>query len=83
VRDAEQAGIVLVPQELYVAPGLSVAENMFMNRLPGRLGLLDSERLYEMTKERLRFFEIDVEPDAPAGLLSPSEQRLVTIASAL
>ena len=83
VRDAEEAGVVLVPQELYVAPGLSVAENMFMNRLPGRFGFLDSDKLREMTKERLRFFEIDVEPNAPARVLSPSEQRLVTIASAL
>ena len=39
VRDAEAAGVVLVPQELYVAPGLSVAENMFMNRLPGAVRL--------------------------------------------
>jgi ABC-type sugar transport system ATPase subunit len=83
VRDAETAGVVLVPQELYVAPGLSVAENMFMNRLPGRFGFLDGNALREMTRERLRFFNIEIEPDAPAGLLSPSEQRLVTIASAL
>ena len=83
VRDAEEAGVVLVPQELYVAPGLSVAENMFMNRLPGRFGFLDSEKLREMTNERLHFFDIDVEPDAPVDLLSPPEQRLVTIASAL
>jgi ABC-type sugar transport system ATPase subunit len=83
VREAEEAGIVLVPQELYVAPGLSVAENMFMNRLPGRFGFLDREKLHKMTRERLRFFSIGVEPDAPMGLLSSSEQRLVTIASAL
>lgn len=83
VRDAEAAGVVLVPQELYVAPGLSVAENMFMNRLPGRFGFLDRRALRAMTRERLRFFGIEIEPDAPAGLLSPSEQRLVTIASAL
>jgi D-xylose transport system ATP-binding protein len=83
VRDAEAAGVVLVPQELYVAPGLSVAENMFMNRLPGRFGFLDRPALRAMTKERLRFFGIEIEPDAPAGLLSPSEQRLVMIASAL
>ena len=42
VRDAEEAGVVLVPQELFVAPGFSVAENMFMNRLPGRFGFLQS-----------------------------------------
>ena len=38
VRHAEAAGVVLVPQELYIAPGLSIAENMFMGRLPGRYG---------------------------------------------
>ncbi len=83
VRDAEEAGVVLVPQELYVAPALSVAENMFMNRLPGRFGFVDRTRLRAMTRERLRFFGIEVAPEAPAALLSPSEQRLVTIASAL
>ena len=83
VRDAEEAGIVLVPQELYVAPGLSVAENMFMNRLPGRFGFVDRRMLSAITAEHLRFFGIEVAPEAPAALLSPSEQRLVTIASAL
>jgi len=83
VREAESAGIVLVPQELYIAPGLSVAENMFMNRLPGRFGFVDRGRLYQLTSERLRFFGIDVQPDAPIASLSPSQQRLVTIAAAL
>jgi ABC-type sugar transport system ATPase subunit/ABC-type xylose transport system permease subunit len=83
VRDAEQAGIVLVPQELFIADGLSVAENMFMGRLPGRYGFVDDEDLRRQTVERLRFFGINVGPEAPAAVLSPSEQRLVTIASAL
>jgi ABC-type sugar transport system ATPase subunit len=83
VRDAEAAGVVLVPQELHVAPGLSVAENMFMGRLPGRFGMVDDRALRRQTLERLSFFGIRAEPDAPAATLSPSEQRLVTIAAAL
>jgi ABC-type sugar transport system ATPase subunit len=83
VRDAERAGIVLVPQELYIADGLSVAENMFMGRLPGRYGFVDDDELRARTIEHLRFFGIQVRPEAPAAVLSPSEQRLVTIASAL
>ncbi len=83
VRDAEAAGIVLVPQELFIANGLSVAENMFMGRLPGRYGFVDDDELREQTIERLRFFGINISPEAPAAVLSPSEQRLVTIASAL
>ena len=83
VREAEAAGVVLVPQELHVAPNLSIAENMFMGNLPGRRGLVDTERLHRMTEERLRFFGIVVGVDEPMAVLSPSEQRLVTIAAAL
>jgi ABC-type sugar transport system ATPase subunit len=83
VRDAEAAGIVLVPQELHVAPNLSIAENMFMGMLPGRFGLVDERKLRALAAEQLRFFGIKVRPEAQAGILSPSEQRLVTIASAL
>ncbi len=83
VRDAEAAGVVLVPQELFIAPGLSIAENMFMGVLPGRFGFVDEAKLHALAREQLRFFGISARPDAPAGVLSPSEQRLVTIASAL
>ena len=83
VRDAEAAGIVLVPQELHIAPNLSIAENMFVGMLPGRRGFVDEGRLRSMARERLAFFGIAANPDAPAGTLSPSEQRLVTIAAAL
>jgi ABC-type sugar transport system ATPase subunit len=83
VRDAEAAGIVLVPQELHIAPNLSIAENMFMGMLPGSFGLVDERKLRALAGEQLRFFGITVRPEAQAGILSPSEQRLVTIASAL
>ncbi len=83
VRDAEAAGVVLVPQELHIAPNLSIAENMFVGMLPGRHGFVDEGRLRALARERLAFFGIQASPDAPAGTLSPSEQRLVTIAAAL
>jgi ABC-type sugar transport system ATPase subunit len=83
VREAEAAGIVLVPQELYVAPNLSIAENMFMGALPGRFGFVDDRRLEALARERLAFFGIEADPVAPAGTLSPSEQRMITIAAAL
>ena len=83
VREAEQAGIVLVPQELHIAPSLSIAENMFMGRLPGPGPFFDRTELHRRAEERLTFFGVDADPGAPAGVLSPSAQRLVTIASAL
>ncbi|NUX54736.1 sugar ABC transporter ATP-binding protein [Paraburkholderia youngii] len=83
VRDAEAAGIVLVPQELYIAPNLSIAENMFMGMLPSRRGFVDEAKLFTLAMERLAFFGVQANPNASVGELSPSAQRLVTIASAL
>src|SRR5580698_5730522 len=39
-RDAEDAGIVMVLQELNIIGTLNVAENIFLNRLPRRAGLV-------------------------------------------
>ena len=83
VREAEAAGIVLVPQELHIAPNLSIAENMFMGMLPAKRGFVDECKLHQIAKERLAFFGVDARPNAPVGELSPSAQRLVTIAAAL
>ena len=83
VREAEAAGIVLVAQELHIAANLSIAENMFMGMLPTRRGFVDEERLHAMATERLAFFGVEADPSAPVRELSPSAQRLVTIASAL
>ena len=54
-----------------------------MGVLPGRFGFVDERRLHSLAEEHLRFFGIAARPEAPAGVLSASEQRLVTIASAL
>jgi ABC-type sugar transport system ATPase subunit len=83
IRDAEHAGVVLVPQELRIAPELSLAENMFVGHLPRKSPFVDSEKLYEDAQAWLKFFDVRLDPHHPAGLLSPSEQRLATIAAAL
>ncbi len=83
VREAEAAGIVLVPQELHIAANLSIAENMFMGMLPSGRFFVNDRRLHMMAEEWMRFFGVEADPDAPARVLSPSAQRLVTIASAL
>jgi ABC-type sugar transport system ATPase subunit len=83
VQEARAAGIVLIPQELHVAPGLSIAENMFAGELPARRGMVDNHQLQEKARTWLSFFELNVDPLLPASILSPSEQRLTLIAGAL
>jgi ABC-type sugar transport system ATPase subunit len=83
VHDAETEGIVLVPQELYIAPELSIAENMFIGRLPGQRGLVDADQLHSKASVWLAFFHVDARPNARAATLTPSEQREVMLAAAL
>jgi D-xylose transport system ATP-binding protein len=83
VRDAERAGIVLIPQELAVVPEMSVAENLFLSHLPTRFLLVDFERLLRDASELLGQFELDVDPATPIGRLSIAQQQIVEIAKAL
>lgn len=83
VQEARQAGVVLIPQELHIAPELSIAENMFAGALPSRRGIVDRDHLAGKARTWLQFFGLDFDPAQPAAILSPSEQRLVLIAGAL
>ncbi|MCB9993574.1 MAG: sugar ABC transporter ATP-binding protein [Hyphomicrobiaceae bacterium] len=83
VRDAESKGIVLVPQELHIAPNLTIAENAAMGVLPHRFGIVDRAGLYRHAKACLDFFGMQADPGKPASALSASEQRLLMISAAL
>src|SRR5579859_6071442 len=52
-REAEHAGIVMVMQELNVIGTLTVAENIFLNRLPHRAGFVRFRALHRMAAEAL------------------------------
>jgi ABC-type sugar transport system ATPase subunit len=83
IADAEHHGIFLVPQELCVVSEMSVAENLFLNREPSRLGVVDRATLLVETARRLRSFGLDVPPTTPMWRLSVGEQQLVIIARAM
>ena len=48
-RDAMAVGIGLIHQEMRLLPALSVAENVFVGRLPNRNGFVDRENMRRMT----------------------------------
>lgn len=83
VKEARDAGIVLIPQELHIAPNLPIAENMFAGDLPSRFGFVSWAQLASQSREWLSFFDLDVEGNEAAKVLSPSQQRLAIIAGAL
>lgn len=83
VAASEAAGVVLIPQEVHVVPDLTVAENIFLNHEPGRLGFIDRLALAERARVILRDFDVDADPRARMGTLDLATQQLVVIARAL
>jgi ABC-type sugar transport system ATPase subunit len=80
---AEQAGVVLVPQEVSVVPQMSVAENICLNAEPTRWRLIDVSLRLAKARSALRDFELDVDPRREMGWLDLATQQLVVIARAL
>ena len=78
------AGIAAVPQELTVAPGMTVAENVMLGHEPlGRLGRLRPAAGRRAARDVLASLGLDLPLDGPVGRLPLLEQRLVMIARAL
>ncbi|MEQ9812192.1 MAG: sugar ABC transporter ATP-binding protein [Azospirillaceae bacterium] len=86
--DAQQAGIVLIPQELRVVPAMTVAENVLLGvwptaRLGGALAPVSTRRMRERTRTLLAELGLDIDPRRRADTLPFAERQLVVIARAL
>jgi ribose transport system ATP-binding protein len=82
-QDAIQAGIRVVYQELNLLSFLSVAENIFFERLPARMGLVDTRKLYRETRKMLDQVGLKISPRTPVNQLGIAQMQLVEIAKAL
>ncbi len=85
IRETEEAGIVIIHQELMLVPKLSVAENIFMGNeitLPG--GRMNYAAMYQRAEElmhELKMPEINVAQ--PVMNYGGGHQQLIEIAKAL
>jgi rhamnose transport system ATP-binding protein len=84
-RDAEAAGIAMIPQELDLFPELSVTENLFVGRRRPRTGWggLDRNAMRAEARERLRSLGVDLDVTTAVKGLSAANQQIVAIARAL
>ncbi|HVX21030.1 MAG TPA: sugar ABC transporter ATP-binding protein [Acidimicrobiales bacterium] len=83
VRDARHHGIGFVPQELTVAPDLTVAENVLAGGWKGRGGLVRTGPSVQLVEQVCERVGLHGRPRTPVGRLSPGERRLVMVARAL
>jgi len=82
-KEALNAGIAIVQQELSGVPHLTVAENIFLGAEPSRYGFVDFRQLNERAERLLKSLRFDLDPTAKMENLSIASQQLVEIAKAL
>ena len=82
-KEAEDAGISTVYQEVNLIPALSVAENIALGRQPGRAGFVNWRAVRRHAREALARLEIACDVEAELGSLSVALQQMVAIARAL
>ncbi len=83
-REAERHGVRMVLQELNLIGNLTVAESIFVERLPHRWGWIDQHRLHQDAREILaRVGLADLDPGCLVRTLGVGQQQLVEIAAGL
>jgi ABC-type sugar transport system ATPase subunit len=81
--EAYARGIVTVYQEMSLVPGLSVAENIFLGRLPKKSNAIDWGQTYARAGALLRQMQSDINPREQLSRLSMWQCQVVEITKAL
>jgi len=84
-RDAEEAGIAIVHQELMLVPELTVAQNLTLGRETIGFGLVDDDAMEAGAQKLLTRFGVqrDIDATAPVSTLGIGLQQVVEIVRAL
>ena len=82
-KQAQEAGVAIIHQELNMCRHLSVAENMFLGREISRGLSLNNAKMEAEAKRILDDLKIDINPKQTVGDLPVSKQQMVEIAKAL
>ncbi len=85
VEASQALGISMIYQELENVTKLSVAENVFLGRLPKSKvpGFVDFPRLNTNTKNLLEEYNVDIDPKSRLSSLSVAQQQFVEIIKAV
>jgi ABC-type sugar transport system ATPase subunit len=80
---AREKGIATVYQELSLVPYLSVAENIFLGRLPKKGKIIDWDKTYRLADELLKGMKVDIDPHTEVYKLSMWQCQVIEITKAM
>ena len=82
-KEAQNAGLAIIHQELELIPYLNVAENIFLGREERNGVFINYKKLYQKTEEVLDLLGVDIDPKAKIKDLNIGSQQMVEIAKAV
>lgn len=79
----QEKGIGIIYQEFNLIPYLNVAENIFIDHMPGKGLLIDRKGMHAKARELLSDMKMKVDTHALAGTIPVAQQQMVEVAKAL
>ncbi|MDD3930005.1 MAG: sugar ABC transporter ATP-binding protein [Sphaerochaeta sp.] len=83
IKQSEQAGIVIIHQELALSPYLSIAENMFIGDERAKFNVINWDKTREDALKYMERVGLHENPNLPVNKLGVGKQQMVEIAKAL
>jgi len=81
--ERQRLGIVTVYQEFNLMPNMSIAENIFIGREPGKANFVNWAAMQKAAGEAAARLDLRIDPRTPVHTLSVAEQQMVEIVRAL
>nr|WP_207723971.1 sugar ABC transporter ATP-binding protein [Mediterraneibacter hominis] len=82
-KEAQQAGVVIVHQELNMMNHLTAAQNIFIGREKMNGKLINDGKMAEEAKRLFDMLHIDIDPKETMGRLTVGKQQMCEIAKAI
>ncbi|HBE78460.1 MAG TPA: sugar ABC transporter ATP-binding protein [Firmicutes bacterium] len=86
-RQAQNMGISMIYQDIWLFPDLSIAQNVFIGREPSKRSLnckiIDYQKMYDETSRLLKMFHLNMEPNVLVKKLGTAQKKTVEIMRAL
>ena len=82
-KEAQDAGVVIVHQELNMVGDLTVAQNIFIGREPKKGFTIDDKKMVEDSKKLFKELNIEINPKEKMNNLTVGKQQMCEIAKAI
>ncbi|MFN8531050.1 MAG: ATP-binding cassette domain-containing protein [Anaerolineae bacterium] len=83
IRQAIKEGIAIVYQELTLVGNMTVGENIFLGKEPVENGMINWDKLYSETRNILKTYHLEIQPQALVKQMGVGKQQMTEIAKAL